>query len=86
MCVCVCVCVCVCACVCVCVFFCVCVCVCVCVLKSRYANTWELLDLNKSKQGNTTNLNIPFFIENKKSCSGGTQTHNILLARQMLYH
>ena len=34
--------------------------------------SWELLDLHKSKQGNTTNLNISFSMENeKKSCSGG---------------
>ena len=34
----------------------------------------------KSKQGNTTNLNISFSTENeKKSCSGGIRTHDILL-------
>ena len=48
--------------------------------------TLELFDLYKSKQGNTTNLNILLSIKMKKSCSGGTRTHNILLARQMLYH
>ena len=49
--------------------------------------TWELLDLHKSKQGNTTNLSISFSMENeeKKSCSGGTRTHDILLMRQMFY-
>ena len=31
-----------------------------------YACAWKLLDLDKSKQGNTTNLNIFFFMENKK--------------------
>ena len=28
--------------------------------------TWELLDIHKSKQGNTTNLNISFSMENEK--------------------
>ena len=42
---------------------------------------------SKSKQGNTTNLDISFSMENeKKSCSGGTRTHDILLMKQMLYH
>ena len=41
---------------------------------------------HKSKQGNATNMNISFSMENeKKSCSGGIQTHDILLTRQMLY-
>ena len=29
-------------------------------------SSWKLLDLHKSKQGNTTNLNISFSIENEK--------------------
>ena len=28
--------------------------------------SWKLLDLHKSKQGNTTNMNISFSIENEK--------------------
>ena len=28
--------------------------------------SWELLDLHKSKQGNTTNLNISFSMENEE--------------------
>ena len=41
----------------------------------------------KSMEGNTTNLNIFLFHRKcKKSCSSGTQTHKILLARQMLYY
>ena len=53
----------------------------------RTSSVWKLLDLYHSKQGNTTNLNISFSMENekKKSCSGGIQTHDILLTRQMLY-
>ena len=53
-----------------------------------YIFTWTLLDLHKSKQGNTTNLNISLSIENEKnSCMlRWTRTHDILLARQMLYH
>ena len=55
------VCVCVCVCVCVrmreCVCVCVCVCECVCVCVCAHA---KLLDLHRSKQGNTTNLNISF--------------------------
>ena len=35
-----------------------CTCTCTC--------TWKLLDLHKSKQGNTTNLNISFSMENEK--------------------
>ena len=51
-----------------------------------HAYACELLDLHKSKQGNTTNLNISFSMENeKKSCSGGIRTHDIMLTRQMLY-
>ena len=46
---------------------------------------WKLLDIHKSKQGNTTNLNISFSMKNEKSCSVGTQTHDILLMRQTLY-
>ena len=64
-CVCVCVCVHVCVCVCACVYVCVCVTVCVhvcvCVWCMAYMETVSLLDLRKSKQGNTTNLNISFF-------------------------
>ena len=37
-------------------------------------------------QGNTTNLDISFCLENeKKSISGWIRTKNILLMRQMLY-
>ena len=46
---------------------------------------WKLLDMHKSKQGNTTNLGISFSMENEKNCSGGIRTHDILLARQMIY-
>ena len=36
------------------------------------------------KQGNTTNMSNSFFTQKEKeSCSGGTRTHDILLARQM---
>ena len=28
--------------------------------------SWKMLDLHKSKQGNTTNMNISFSIENEK--------------------
>ena len=52
-----------------------------------HIQTQKLLDLHKSKQGNTTNLNVSFPMENEKSCSGGTKIHDIhvLLTRQMLY-
>ena len=43
--------------------------------KHRYMGT--VRPTHKSKQGNTTNLNISF-PKRKKSCSGGVQTHNIL--------
>ena len=44
------------------------------------------LDLHKSKQDNARNVSSSFYMENeKKSCSGGTRTHNIPLTRQMLY-
>ena len=47
--------------------------------------TWKLVDVHISKQGNTTDLNTSFFHGKlKQSCSGGTRTHDILLARQML--
>ena len=40
----------------------------------------------KSKQGNTTNLNISFSMENeKRAAQVGFETHDILLTRQMLY-
>ena len=39
----------------------------------------ELLDVHKSKYGNETNLNIYFSMKNEKICSGGSQTHNVLL-------
>ena len=39
----------------------------------------KLLDLNK--QGNATNMNISVPWKVKKSCSGGTRTHDTLLRR-----
>ena len=44
----------------------------------RYAYVYMGTVRPKSKQGNTTNMNISFSIENiKKSCSGQIQTHVI---------
>ena len=45
---------------------CVCVCVCVCGVCVWCMVYMELLDLHKSKQVNTTNLNISFSMENEK--------------------
>ena len=40
----------------------------------------------KSKQGNTTNMNVSFSMGKwGKSCSGGIRTHDRLLTKQMLY-
>ena len=46
-------------------------------------STWKLLDLHKSKQGNSANLNISFSMEMKKELLRWDL--NILLMRQMLY-
>ena len=47
------------------------------------ARTWKLVDLHKSKQGNTTNLNIFFSIENEKRAArvGFKPTTYCLLGR-----
>ena len=51
--------------------------------------TWELLDLHKSKQGNTTNMNISFYMKNEKRAAQvgfkPTTYIHVLLMRQMLY-
>ena len=41
--------------------------------------------INQNKAIQLTNLNISFSVGNGKSCSGGIQTHDILLTRQILY-
>ena len=47
-----------------------------------HVRTLKLLDIHKSKQGDTTNINIFFNGKLKKSCSGGIRTHDILLTRR----
>ena len=50
-------------------------------------NTWKLLDLHKSKQGNTTNLNISSSVEKEKRAAqvGLEPTTYCLLGRCSIY-
>ena len=49
-------------------------------------DTWKLLDLHISKQGNTTNKEYLFSIENERRADQEGLDHDTLVARQMLNH